>query len=91
MNIKKDYNLRENADIVHLAMKSAKSLDSTELKEWFDNKYSKPIHQRFLLGLIVGLVISLITFSVIVYNLSKDTKDYYETDITKTTIKAHKQ
>ena len=90
MNIKEDYNLRENADIVALAMKSAKTLDSTELKEWFDKKYSKPIHQRFLLGIIAGLAVSLILYSIIVCGLSKEPKDYYDTDISKTTIKAHK-
>ena len=35
-----DFNLRENADIVALAMDAAKSLDSRPLKEWFDKKYS---------------------------------------------------
>lgn len=39
MNIKEDYNLRENADIVALAMDCAKSLNSTELKAWFERKY----------------------------------------------------
>ena len=35
-----DFNLRENADIVALAMDASKSLDSRPLKEWFDKKYS---------------------------------------------------
>ena len=34
----KEYDLRENAEIVHLAMNAAKSLDSTELKMWFEKK-----------------------------------------------------
>lgn len=35
-----DFNLKENADIVALAMDASKSLDSRPLKEWFDKKYS---------------------------------------------------
>ena len=36
-----NFNLRENADIVALAMDCAKSLDSTELKKWFKQKSEK--------------------------------------------------
>lgn len=43
MNIKEDYNLRENAEIVSLAMECSTSLDSTKLKEWFKNKYENHI------------------------------------------------
>jgi len=40
MDIKEDYNLRENADITYLAMRCAESKDPTELKKWFDAKYN---------------------------------------------------
>ncbi len=40
MDIKEDYNLRENADITYLAMQCAESKDPTELKKWFDAKYN---------------------------------------------------
>lgn len=44
-----DFNLRENADIVALAMDAAKSLDSRPLKEWFDKKYSSVEPRVFLI------------------------------------------
>lgn len=33
-----EFNLRDNADIVALAMEAAKSLDSTDLKKYFKKK-----------------------------------------------------
>lgn len=46
MDIKNDYNLRENADIVALAMEASKSYDSTPLKEWFNKKYAPNTETR---------------------------------------------
>jgi len=88
MNIKEDYNLRENADIVHLAMKASKSLDSTELKQWFDKKYDKPQMESMVWGMLIGVVLSMCVFTIV--DTLNQPKDYYETDISKTTIKAHK-
>ena len=45
-----DFNLRENADIVALAMDASKSLDSRPLKEWFDKKYSSVEPRVFLIN-----------------------------------------
>lgn len=107
MNIKEDYNLRENADIVALAIDTAKSWDSTELKQWFDKKYKYTRVKSFLWGCLIGLITAMCAILLWVWlinlNNPKDTKmhptgeadiqlpkDYYDTDISKTTIKAHK-
>lgn len=37
---KEDFNLRENADITWLAIECSKSLDPTDLKEWFVKKFN---------------------------------------------------
>ena len=50
-----DFNLRENADIVALAMDASKSLDSRPLKEWFDKKYSSVEPRVFLINYDIGL------------------------------------
>ena len=48
MDIKNDYDLRENAEIIALAMDAAKSLDSTALKAWFEQKYNPKLSEGYV-------------------------------------------
>lgn len=41
-----DFDLRKNAEIVHIAMQVAKSLDSTPLKEWFKREIEQQLSEK---------------------------------------------